>query len=427
MSALSATTVPLRRSGPLGYFRSDCRLCHSARLVEFLDLGMQPHSDNFLRPESVTEPEHQFPLRVAICEQCGQVQLNYIVRPEYLYGENYLYESSITRTGRAHFEELAATVVDRFQIGQGALSVDIGSNVGLLLSYFREAGLRVLGFDPAPIPIQTAIGMGIETIPKLFAPETAAEARETRGRAAVLTATNVFAHIDDLDEFVRAVDLIVAPGGILVIEAPYLLNLVQNLEYDTIYHQHLSFISVRPLIGFFRRLGMELFDCEFTSIHGGSLRLFVARPGERRTTSRVGEFVAREEFAQLHDTATLNRFAAGVQQHRVALTRLMVELKDAGKTIVGISAPAKGNTLLNYCGINNSFLSYITEKSGLKVGRLTPGTHIPIVTDEMLYETRPDYAIILAWNFATEIMSNMRQYKELGGRFIVPIPRPQML
>jgi len=426
-TSLSTPLAPLGRNGPLGYFRGDCRLCHSTRLVEFLDLGMHPHSDNFLRPETVQEPEDQFPLHVALCEQCGQVQLNYVVRPEYLYGENYLYESSITQTGRGHFDELAMTVVERFQIHTNALAVDIGSNVGLLLSYFRRAGLRVLGFDPAPVPIQTAIGMGIETVPKLFASGTAAEARETHGQAAVITATNVFAHIDDLDDFARAVDLLLAPHGILIIEAPHLLELVRNLEYDTIYHQHLSYTSVKPLIGFFRRFGMELFDVEPTSIHGGSLRLFVSRAGERPTTSRVGEFVDREERADIHNITTLGRLAVDVHRHRVALTKLIVELKDAGKTIVGISAPAKGNTLLNYCGINNSFLAYITEKSDLKVGRLTPGTHIPIVPDEMLYETRPDYAIILAWNFASEIMSNMWRYKERGGRFIVPIPRPQIL
>ena len=408
----------------LGRFRPDCRLCHAEKLTPFLDLGMQPHSDGFLREAQLAEPEPVFPLTVALCESCGQTQLTYVVSAEYLWNQEYVYDSSVTETGRAHFGRMAADIVRDYAVPAGSLSVDIGSNVGVLVAGFADAGLKAMGVDPAVVPARIANENGRETVCALFSAEVAEKIAAERGRAAVVTGTNVFAHVDDLDDLMAGVEALLDEKGIFVIEAPYLVDLVEKLEYDTVYHQHLSYLSIQPLRTFFARFGMELFDVVRTAIHGGSVRLFVARKGARDTRPIVAELAAAEEAMDLHSPAFLDAFARKVVDHRQALVRMLRELKDAGKTIAGLSAPAKGNTLLNYCGINGSILDFVTERSALKVGRYTPGSRLSILPDAALVDRRPDYALVLAWNFAEEIIRNQKEYAAAGGKFIVPIPVP---
>ena len=388
---------------------------------------MHPHSDGFLRAEVLLEPEPVFPLVLDACEDCGQVQINYVVDPAYLYGSDYLYDSSVTETGKRHFLQMAEEIVDRFALPQGALVVDIGSNVGLLLSGFKGRGMKVLGVDPAPKPAAIAEANGIETKQELFSERVAQRIVEEKGKASVLTATNVFAHIDDLDDFMRAADTLLTPDGILVIEAPYWVDLLAKLEYDTVYHQHLSYLAISPLQRFFARFGMELFDVVRTSIHGGSIRIFVSRKGAHPCLPIVEDLVQTEQRNGIFSREHLDAFAGNVREHRIALTRLIMQLKDEGKRVVGLSAPAKGNTLLNYCGFNSFVLDFITEKNPMKVGLFTPGTRIPVVTDGELLSQQPDYALILAWNFGEEIMRNQSTFKERGGKFILPIPSPKIL
>lgn len=411
----------------LGYFRDDCRLCRSRNMETFLDFGMQPHSDGFVRKEALQEPEPYFPLTTQLCRDCGQVQINYIVDPDYLYGRDYLYDSTITATGRTHFMGMAKDIVEAYRIPADSLAVDIGSNVGLLLTGFLEKGMRVHGVDPTPTMTAIAIQNGIDTLTECFTSQSAARIVELKGKAAVVTGTNVFAHIDDLDDVMKGIDTLLSDEGIFVIEAPYLVNLLEHFEYDTIYHQHLSYLSVKPLVAFMQRFGMELFDVQRTKIHGGSIRMFVARKGSRQVQPVVAEMVAAEEQAGIHTSAKMHAFAKSVENHRLELVRLLVSLKDKGHTLAGIGAPAKGSTLLNYCGINPWLLSFVTEKNKLKIGRFTPGTHIPILSDEELLQRMPDYALILPWNFAPEIMKNLQAYKEKGGTFIVPIPKPVLI
>ncbi len=417
----------LTQEYPKGHFRQDCRLCHSTALDIFLDFGMHPHSDGFVPADRLLEPEPYFPLAMQFCTECGQVQIHYIVDPLYLYGQDYLYDSTITDTGRKHFLGMAETIVTEHRIPKGSLTVDIGSNVGLLLSGFREQGMNVQGVDPTPRMTEVAIANGLSTIQECFSATVASNIVAEKGKAMVITGTNVVAHIDDLDDFMTGVDTLLAENGILVIEAPYLGELIDKLEYDTVYHQHLSYFSVSPLARFFKRFGMELFDVKKTTIHGGSIRLFVARKGMKTVQPIVDEMIRQESANGLLTAARMHRFADDVRAHRLALITLLVELKNKGKRLAGIGAPAKGSTLLNFCGINSSLLDFVTEKNTLKVGRYTPGTHIPILEDLELLKTKPDYALILAWNFAPEIMANLHAYKEQGGKFIIPIPSPHIV
>jgi SAM-dependent methyltransferase len=404
-----------------------CRMCNSTLLDQFLDLGFTPPADQFLRKEQLREPEVYYPLQVMRCSECGLVQLNYIVSPEILYRHDYPYEASITQTGRRHWHELATTTVERLGLGPDDLVVDIGSNVGVLLEAFGSAGTRTLGVDPASNIVRIAEKHGIETINEFFSADVAQKIVAEKGTAAVVTGTNVFAHVDDLNEFMRAVDILLGPRGVFIFEAPYLVNLIENLEYDTIYHEHLSYLSAKPLVRFVQRFGMEVFDIQERDIHGGSFRVFITRKGKVPIAKAVKEFLAREEKMGLYDLSLLKNFAAAVEKNRQELTWLLKRLKHEGNRICAVSAPAKGMTLLNYCALGTEILDFITEKSTLKIGRFTPGAHIPVVPDDELLRQRPDYALLLAWNFAEEIMENLKDYRLSGGKFIIPIPYPRII
>ncbi|HET6498096.1 MAG TPA: methyltransferase domain-containing protein, partial [Coriobacteriia bacterium] len=358
-----------------------------------------------------------------LCNGCGLAQLSHVVSPEVLYRHDYPYEASLTQTGRLHWAEFAATVTDRLGLGADDLVVDIGSNVGVLLEEFRANGTRILGVDPASNIVRIAERRGIETLSEFFSVDVARQIVETTGQATVVTGTNVFAHIDDLDAFMEAVGVLLNDRGVLIIEAPYFANLVEHLEYDTIYHEHLSYLSVRPLVGFFARFGMEIFDVEQRDIHGGSFRVYVTRSGREPASPIVDELMRKEAVSGIHTVEVLAEFAREVQRNRRELIWLLQRLRHEGSRIVGVSAPAKGMTLLNYCRIGPETLDFVTEKSTLKIGRFTPGTHIPVVGDEALLEHAPDYALLLAWNFADEIMRNLQEYRDRGGKFILPIPR----
>ena len=404
-----------------------CRMCESQKLFEFLDLGSTPPADEFKTAEQLREPDTYYPLQVWMCEDCGLAQLGYVVPPEILYQNDYPYESSTTQAGRDHWAGFAGSVVSELGLKPGQLAVDIGSNVGVLLEAFKNNGMQVYGVDPAPNIVEKARERGIDTICAFFGMESAQDIVDAKGRASVITGTNVFAHINDLTAFAQAVKILLADDGALIIEAPYFANLVADCEYDTIYHEHLSYISVRPVTKFFQRFGMEVFDVQQTEIHGGSLRIFVSRTGRKTVSPEVARLVAHEEETGLHTEETLSAFTVAVEQNRKNLLGLLYRIKIEGKSIVGLSAPAKGMTLLNYCGMGKEVLDFVTEKSPLKIGRFTPGGHIPVVPDEELLRVQPDYALLLAWNFAEEIMRNLDEYRRAGGRFIIPIPTPRFI
>ena len=402
-------------------------MCRGLRLTPFLDLGFTAPADQFLRKEQLGEPEISYPLEVVLCEGCGLFQLSHVVSPEILYRHDYPYEASITRTGRLHWAEFARSTVERFQLGAQDLVVDIGSNVGVLLDSFKTCGVKTLGVDPAGNIVRLAEKNGIETLCEFFSNDVAREIVRTKGHASVITATNVFAHIDDLEDLMTAVKTLLKKGGIFIFEAPYVVNLITSLQYDTIYHEHLSYLSVKPLKQFLAKFALEVFDIHERDIHGGSFRVFVAEAGRQAISPEVAEFLEREERMKLYDLKTLGTFAKAVEQNRQDLLWLLRSLKKEGKKIAAVSAPAKGMTLLNYCRIGTETLDFVTEKSTLKIGRFTPGTHLPVLPDEALAERRIDVALLLAWNFAEEIMKNLESYRKNGGKFIIPIPSPKVV
>lgn len=402
-------------------------MCKGGNLVQFLDLGFTPPADQFLRSDQLNEPETYYPLKVMMCEDCGLAQINYKVDPEVLYQRDYPYESSLTRTGQAHWSEFAGTVSGRLGLGGDDLVIDIGSNVGVLLDAFRSNGTRILGVDPAGNIAKIANDRGVETVNEFFSERVAREIVGDKGQATVITGTNVFAHIDDLDDVMAGVDALLDDRGYFVVEAPYFQHLLNNLEYDTIYHEHLSYLSVKPMKMFFERFGMEVVNIEQRDIHGGAFRVYVTRRGNAKPAPVVDELMRHEEDMGMHSPETLGEFSKSVSKNRDQLNWLLRRLKHEGNRVAGVSAPAKGMTLLNYCGIGVDTLDFITEKSRLKIGRFTPGKHIPVVPDEELLRQKPDYALLLAWNFAEEIMENLKAYRDAGGKFIIPIPHPQIV
>jgi len=404
-----------------------CRMCQSKNLYRFLDLGFTPPADQFRRKDQMKEPEIHYPLEVFMCDDCGLAQLGHVVSPEVLYRMDYPYESSTTKTGREHWNTFAQRVVKRLNLEKNDLVVDIGSNVGVLLGAFKSQGMRIQGVDPAANIVMLAHERGIDTICDFFNRETAEKILREKGAASVITGTNVFAHIDDLYLLMKNILMLLKENGVFIFEAPYFVNLIKMIEYDTIYHEHLSYFSVKPLLRFFALFDMEVFDIELVDIHGGSFRVYVGRKSQRPVSPVITQLLNEEEAMQLYSHKTMDHFADAVRKNKMDLTWLLHSLKHEGKRVVGVSAPAKGMTLLNYCKIGTELLDVVTEKSALKIGRFTPGMHIPVVSDSYLLEERPDYAMLLAWNFADEIMKNLHEYREGGGKFIIPIPIPGII
>ena len=404
-----------------------CRICKGNNFSSYLNLGHTPAADSFIRKQGLSQPEVQYPLEVVMCDDCGISQLSYTVPPDILYQQDYPYESSTTLAGRKHFFSFAKSVVGRFKLGPDDLAIDIGSNVGVLLDGFKDQGCKILGIEPSANISATALGNGIETINDFISPQLASQVVASHGQASVVTTTNVFAHIDDLDEFMVAIDTLLNNKGVFIIEAPHFLKLVKNLEYDTIYHEHLIYVSLRPLNKLFSRFGFEMIDAEEIGIHGGSIRVYISRKGMYPINSNLMKIISEEEENKIFDIQRLNKFANDVELHREKILALLYRLKSEDALIVGVSAPAKGMTLLNYCHIGPELLNFVTEKSQLKIGKYTPGLHIPVVPDSALLEEKPDYALLLAWNFADEIMENLSEFRKNGGKFIIPIPEPHIV
>ncbi len=404
-----------------------CRMCKRSNLVKYLDLGLTPPADKFLTEETINEPEIHYPLDVLVCTDCGQSQLGYIVPPEILYADDYIYEMSITKMGQEHWAEFARTVSTKLELNPNDLVIDIGSNVGVLLEEFRKNKARILGVDPASTIAKIANDKGVETICNIFSIDLAHKILEKYGYASVITGTNVFAHINDLDELMKGVNILLKEGGVFIFESPYLVNLINNLEYDTIYHEHLSYLSVKPLVNFFRMFGMEIFNIEEKDIHGGSFRVYINRIGNRPVLPIVNKMIKKEDEIELYSLDNLKKFASEVEKNRKELVSLLFSLRAKGKKIAAVGAPAKGMTLLNYCHIDKNLLDFATEKSKLKIGRYTPGMHFSLVSDDELIKQHVDYALLLAWNFADEIIDNLKEYRAQGGKFIIPIPKPKII
>jgi len=392
-----------------------------------LDLGFNPPADDFLTEERLDEPETHYPLRVVHCDECGFVQLDYVVDPEVLYQNDYPYESSITSTGRNHFDRFAESVIADFSLGSDDLVVDIGSNTGVLLDGFQRRGLGVLGVDPAKNIAAKATADGIETITGFFTEELAGKIRVDHGPAGVVTANNVFAHADDLQGIVAGVRALLDADGIFVFEVSYLADVYTDTLFDTIYHEHVAYHSVGPLKAFFGANGMELIAAHRVDSHGGSLRGVVQLQGALRPVDpSVGELVALEKDLGLDKAETMKAFARKIDEVKERLNAELTRIKADGKTIAGYGAPAKATTLMHHFGIGADVIDFIVDDSTLKQGLYTPGLHVPVLAPDALYARKPDYVVILAWNFARAIMDKHAAYAETGGRFIVPLPQVEI-
>ncbi|MEQ8194580.1 MAG: class I SAM-dependent methyltransferase [Rhodospirillales bacterium] len=406
--------------------RTACRLCDSDRLSLVLSLTPTPPANAFVAGQALGDAQQTFPLDVFFCEACAHVQLLDVVDPGVLFSD-YVYVSGTSPVFVKHFEEYARTILDRFKPAPGSLVLDIGSNDGTLLEQFKKAGMNVLGIDPARGIARAATDRGIETLADFFSLPLAEKIREERGSAAVITANNVFAHADDLAGITNGIRRLLAPEGIFVFEVSYLADVYRDTLFDTIYHEHLAYHTVKPLTGFFARHGLELIAAERVSSHGGSLRGIVQHAdGPHAVTESVTARIAEEERLGLDKSATLKQFAAKIDGIKQDLTALLRDIKARGETIAGFGAPAKATTLMYHFGLGPDVIDFIVDDSPLKQGLFTPGHHIPVLPSAALYERKPDYALILAWNFAEPIMNNHRKFLQGGGHFIVPLPRARI-
>jgi SAM-dependent methyltransferase len=406
--------------------RSDCRLCGARRLTRVLALTPTPPANAFVEARALDLPQACFPLDVFFCEDCGHVQLLDVVNPRVLF-ENYVYVSGTSPVFVRHFEDYARAVLARFRVPAGSLVLDIGSNDGTLLGFFQQNGMKVLGIDPARAIAQAANARGIETWTDFFTPALAARIRAERDGCAVITANNVFAHADDLAGVAEGVRAALAPEGVFVFEVSYLVDVYEKTLFDTVYHEHLAYHSVAPLARFFAAHGLELFAAERVDSHGGSLRGFAQlQGGPRKTDGSVEALVALEKSLGLDSAETLAAFGRKIDAVRDSLRALLLGLKAQGKRIAGFGAPAKATTLMYHFGLGPEVIEFIVDDSPLKQGLYTPGLHVPVLAPEEIYRRRPDYLLILAWNFARPIMAKHARFAE-GGKFIVPLPHVEVL
>jgi len=402
-----------------------CRACGGGELLPVLSLGALPLSDGFLTEAELARPEPRFPLDVVFCPACTLVQILDTVPPEILFGRDYPYFSSVSATLLEHSRAHVLERLCELPPGPDRLVVELASNDGYLLQFYREAGVRVLGIDPAPGPVAAAREKGIETICAFFGRDLARRLSAEGLAADLVHANNVLAHVADVHGFLDGIRILLKPGGRAVIEVPYVRDLVEKLAFDTIYHEHLCYFSVHAVDRLVRPHGLFLVRVERVPVHGGSLRLFFA--GQDRPDSTVAALLAEERAIGLDRHAFYTGFAERVARLRADLRARLTELKSEGKTIAAYGAAAKGTILLNACGLGPELLEWVADKNPFKQGRWVPGVRLPIVPPERILEARPDYLLILPWNIEAEIVAQERAYREAGGRFLVPLPAPRLV
>jgi hypothetical protein len=405
-----------------------CRFCRTALQHSFCDLGMSPFSNSYIRPENARKMEPFYPLHAYVCGSCFLVQLEEHQSPECIFSD-YAYFSSYSESWLSHAKAYVAKMIERFGYHAHSQVIEIASNDGYLLQYFKERDIPVLGIEPAENVAQAAQERGIATLVKFFGVKTALELASRELKADLLLGNNVLAHVPDIDDFVGGMRISLKARGVITMEFPHLLNLIRGNQFDTIYHEHFSYLSLLTTERIFAKHGLTVFDVDEIPTHGGSLRIYArhAEDASKPVGSTVHGLRKREMEFGLDRLATYAAFSEGVKETKRKLLGFLIAAKRDGKQIVGYGAPAKGNTLLNYCGVRTDFLDYTVDRSPHKQGCLLPGTRIPIYEPARVRETKPDFVLILPWNLRDEIMEQMGYIRDWGGRFVVPIPEPQVL
>ena len=407
---------------------SSCRFCSNLLEHTFVDLGMSPLCESFLLRDQLNEMEPFYPLKVYVCSNCFLVQLQEYVSPEEIFTE-YAYFSSFSDSWLQHARNYTELMTERFKLDSKAQVIELASNDGYLLQYFVEKGIPALGIEPAKNVAKVAIEKGIPTITDFFGVKLARKMSQEGKKADLLLGNNVLAQVPDINDFVAGMKIVLKPRGVITIEFPHLMRLIEGNQFDTIYHEHFSYFSFIAAEKIFAGHGITLFDVEELKTHGGSIRVYGrhAEDVSKPLTGRALELKERELRTGYGRMETYATFAKKVEETKRRLLQILVEVKNQGKKIVGYGAPGKGNTLLNYCGIRSDFLDYTVDRNPYKHGRFTPGTHIEIFPPDRIKQDRPDYLFILPWNLKDEIIRQMAFIREWGGKFIVPIPEAAIL
>lgn len=405
-----------------------CRFCKQELKHVFIDLVNSPASNSYLSPEALNEPEVYYPLKVFICHQCFLVQIDEYKKSDAIFNSEYAYFSSYSTSWLAHAKRYTEAMIERFGFSSGSRVIEIASNDGYLLQYFKEKGVPVLGIEPTANTAKVAIGKGIETVVEFFGTALAQKLADQQIQADLLLGNNVLAHVPDIRDFVAGMQKALRPTGVITMEFPHLVQLVDNNQFDTIYHEHFSYLSFYTVKQIFEAVGLEMFDVEEIPTHGGSLRIYAKHKADtsKEISPRVAALLEKEKAHGIADLAYYQNFQEKALQVKLSLLSFLIEQQKAGKKVAAYGAAAKGNTLLNYCGVKHDLIDFVVDSNPHKQGKFLPASHIPVVNEAHLKAERPDYVIILPWNLKDEIKEQLSYIREWNGKFVVPIPSLQI-
>lgn len=407
----------------------NCRFCNEKLEHVFIDLYNAPASNSFLEKEKLNEPEMYFPLKVYTCSKCFLVQVDEYKKSEDIFSNEYVYFSSFSKSWLLHAKKYTDLMTRRFELNEDSQVVEIASNDGYLLQYFKEKNIKVLGIEPTSNTAAVAIGKGIDTVVDFFGTRLAARLVNEKSKADLLLGNNVLAHVPDINDFVKGMKIMLAEKGVITMEFPHLYQLVKHTQFDTVYHEHFSYLSFFTVRQIFRNAGLELFDVEEIPTHGGSLRIYAKHSEDlsKEITGNVTGMLEKEHAAGMNTMAYYTEFPKKAFRVKVDLLKFLLEQKENNKKVAGYGAAAKGNTLLNFSGVKQDLVDYVVDANPVKQGKFLPGSHIPVVNEAFLKEDKPDFIIIFPWNLKDEITEQLSYVKEWGGRFVIAIPQLTIL